>query len=86
MSAPAHQTGAPPCGAISLVDSGILAFRSSLGVVPGANIGTTSTAWLVSMWLTGTGPLFIVSLKPLGPGYFVIGSRRECARRTHSRR
>ena len=46
--------------AISLVDSGILTFRSSLGVVLGANIGTTSTAWLVSMRLTDIGPLFIV--------------------------
>jgi Na/Pi-cotransporter len=46
--------------AISLVDSGILTFRSSLGVVLGANIGTTSTAWLVSMRLTAIGPLFIV--------------------------
>lgn len=46
--------------AISLVDSGILTFRSSLGVVLGANIGTTSTAWLVSMRLTDIGPFFIV--------------------------
>jgi phosphate:Na+ symporter len=46
--------------AISLVDSGILTFLSSLGVVLGANIGTTSTAWLVSMRLTDIGPFFIV--------------------------
>ncbi len=46
--------------AISLVDSGILTFRSSLGIVLGANIGTTSTAWLVSMRLTDIGPFFIV--------------------------
>jgi len=46
--------------AISLVDSGILTFRSSLGVVLGANVGTTSTAWLVSMRLTDIGPFFIV--------------------------
>ena len=45
---------------ISLVDSGILTFRPSLGVVLGANIGTTSTAWLVSMRLTDIGPFFIV--------------------------
>jgi phosphate:Na+ symporter len=46
--------------AISLVDSGILTFRPSRGVVLGANIGTTSTAWLVSMRLTDIGPFFIV--------------------------
>src|SRR5215468_6064046 len=45
--------------AIALVDSDILTFRSSLGIVLGANIGTTSTAWLVSMRLTDIGPLFI---------------------------
>jgi len=46
--------------AISLVDSGILTFQSSLGIVLGANLGTTSTAWLVSMRLTDIGPFFIV--------------------------
>jgi Na/Pi-cotransporter len=46
--------------AISLVDSGILTFRSSLGIILGANIGTTSTAWLVSLRLTDIGPFFIV--------------------------
>ena len=46
--------------AIALVDSGILTFQSSLGVVLGANVGTTSTAWLVSMRMTDIGPFFIV--------------------------
>jgi phosphate:Na+ symporter len=46
--------------AIALVDGGILAFRSSLGIVLGANVGTTSTAWLISLRLTSIGPFFIV--------------------------
>jgi Na/Pi-cotransporter len=46
--------------AISLVNSGILTFLSSLGIVLGANVGTTSTAWLISMRLTDIGPFFIV--------------------------
>ena len=46
--------------AICLVDSGILTFRQSLGIVMGANVGTTSTAWLVSLRLTDIGPFFIV--------------------------
>jgi phosphate:Na+ symporter len=46
--------------AIALVDAGILTFRSSLGLILGANVGTTSTAWLVSMRLTAIGPFFIV--------------------------
>src|SRR5262249_10314985 len=46
-------------------------FRSSLGIVLGANIGTTSTAWLVSMRLTEIGPLFIV----LGTVLSILPSR-----------
>lgn len=45
---------------VSLVDAGVLTFRSSLGVLLGANIGTTTTAWLVSYKLTGIGSVFIV--------------------------
>ena len=45
---------------VALVDTGSMTLRSSLGVLLGANIGTTSTAWLVSLKLTGIGPFFIV--------------------------
>ena len=45
---------------VALVDAGSMSFRSSLGILLGANIGTTSTAWLVSLKLTGIGPFFIV--------------------------
>jgi Na/Pi-cotransporter len=45
---------------VALVDAGTISFRSSLGVLLGANIGTTSTAWLVSLKLTSIGPFFIV--------------------------
>ncbi|MBB5392277.1 MULTISPECIES: Na/Pi cotransporter family protein [unclassified Herbaspirillum] len=44
----------------SLVDAAVLSFRSSLGILLGANLGTTTTAWLVSFKLTGIGPYFIV--------------------------
>jgi phosphate:Na+ symporter len=37
-----------------------MSFRSSLGILLGANVGTTSTAWLVSLKLTSIGPFFIV--------------------------
>jgi Na/Pi-cotransporter len=43
-----------------------MTFRSSLGVLLGANIGTTSTAWLVSLKLTGIGPFFIIFGTVLG--------------------
>jgi Na/Pi-cotransporter len=45
---------------VALVDAGTIPFLSSLGVLLGANIGTTSTAWLVSLKLTSIGPFFIV--------------------------
>jgi Na/Pi-cotransporter len=46
--------------AVTLVDSTVISFRASLGVLLGANVGTTATAWLVSFKLTGIGPVFIV--------------------------
>jgi phosphate:Na+ symporter len=45
---------------VVLVDAGTMTLSSSLGVLLGANIGTTSTAWLVSLKSTGIGPFFIV--------------------------
>ena len=46
--------------AVTLVDASVISFRASLGVLLGANVGTTATAWLVSFKLTGIGPVFIV--------------------------
>jgi phosphate:Na+ symporter len=46
--------------AVALVDAGSISFKSSLGILLGANVGTTSTAWLVSLKLTSIGPFFIV--------------------------
>jgi len=47
--------------AVALVDAGIIRFGGSLGILLGANVGTTATAWLVSMKLTGIGPICIVA-------------------------
>ena len=68
---------------VALVDAGTMSFRSSLGVLLGANIGTTSTAWLVSLKLTSFGPFFIVlgtvlsalptRLRMLGKAAFYFG-------------
>jgi phosphate:Na+ symporter len=44
----------------ALVDASVISFRASLGVLLGSNVGTTTTAWLVSFKLTGIGPVFIV--------------------------
>jgi len=44
----------------ALVDASAISFRASLGVLLGSNVGTTATAWLVSLKLTSVGPFFIV--------------------------
>ncbi len=46
--------------AVSLVDAGILSFSGATAIMLGSYIGTTGTAWLVSLKLTGIGPIFIV--------------------------
>jgi Na/Pi-cotransporter len=45
---------------VALVDASAISFRASLGVLLGSNVGTTATAWLVSLKLTGIGPIFIL--------------------------
>ncbi|MFZ1692209.1 MAG: Na/Pi symporter [Flavobacteriales bacterium] len=68
---------------VTFVDAGAIGFTESLAVLLGANVGTTSTAWLVSMKLTGLGPFFIVlgglvslvpfRIKVLGQAIFYFG-------------
>lgn len=45
---------------VSLVSAGIITFRDSLLILLGTNIGTTSTAWIVSFQSSLFGPVFIV--------------------------
>ena len=68
---------------VTLVDAAVISFRASLGVLLGANVGTTATAWLVSFKLTGIGPMFIVlgalisalpvRMKVIGKALFYFG-------------
>lgn len=68
---------------IALVNAGTLSFASSLAVLLGAKIGTTSTAWLVSFKLTHIGPYLIVlggiltmlpfSIRVVGRAIFYFG-------------
>lgn len=68
---------------VALVNSGTLSFASSLAVLLGAKIGTTSTAWLVSFKLTNIGPYLIVlgglitvlpfSIRVIGRAIFYFG-------------
>ncbi|MBR4078771.1 MAG: Na/Pi symporter, partial [Christensenellaceae bacterium] len=60
---------------VSLVNSGIITLSQSIGVIMGANIGTTVTAWLLSLTgISGTA-LWINLLKPenFSLGFALIG-------------
>jgi len=46
--------------AIGLVNAGVLSFKNSVGVIFGANIGTTITAQLVAYKLTSFAPILII--------------------------
>jgi len=56
---------------IGLVDSGLMSFSQSIGVILGAGIGTTITAQLVAIKFTAFGPIFI----PLGFLLGIFGGR-----------
>jgi len=68
---------------VAFIDAGAIGFTESLAVLLGANVGTTSTAWLVSLKLTGLGPVVIVlgglvslvpfRIKVLGQAIFYFG-------------
>ncbi len=45
---------------VALVDAGVIPFTNSLAVLLGANVGTTSTAWLVTFKIGQIAPFFIV--------------------------
>ncbi|MBN8786740.1 MAG: Na/Pi cotransporter family protein [Terrimonas sp.] len=45
---------------VSLVNAGVITFRYSILILLGTNVGTTSTAWIVSMNSSFLGPFFIV--------------------------
>lgn len=46
--------------AVALVEAGVISFRGSLPVFLGANVGTTSTAWLVAFDAKLLGPILVV--------------------------
>lgn len=54
---------------VGLVNSGLLALRQAIGVVMGANIGTTLTAWIVSV--VGVVNISDFALLAVGVGFFL---------------
>ncbi|MDP3562970.1 MAG: Na/Pi symporter, partial [Methanoregula sp.] len=62
---------------VGLVNAGIISFTASLGIIFGANLGTTLTSQLVALNLTAFAPLFILIGFIIGiiPGRFRIFGR-----------
>lgn len=51
---------------VGLVNSGIVAFADSFGIIMGSNVGTTLTAWLLSLsGLDDGGNFFLILLQPM---------------------
>ena len=49
---------------VGLVNSGIMSLSQSIGVIMGSNIGTTATAWILSMSGISSDNVFVQLLKP----------------------
>ncbi len=49
---------------VGFVNSGIMKFSQTIGIIMGANIGTTITSWLLSLTGIESGNFFIRMLKP----------------------
>lgn len=49
---------------VGFVNSGLMTFRQSIGVIMGANIGTTVTAWILSLGGIQSDNIFMQLLKP----------------------
>lgn len=50
---------------VGLVNSGIMEFGNTFGMIMGSNVGTTLTAWLLSLTGIGEGNFFITLLQPM---------------------
>lgn len=50
---------------VGLVNSGIIEFSNTFGMIMGSNVGTTLTAWLLSLAGIGEGNFFITLLQPM---------------------
>ena len=49
---------------VGFVNSGVMTLRQSIGVIMGANIGTTVTAWILSLGGISSDNVFVQLLKP----------------------
>ena len=61
---------------VGFVNSGIMKLSQAVGVIMGANIGTTMTSWIFSLaGIKGDGNIFLTLLKPssFAPVFAIIG-------------
>ena len=49
---------------VGFVNSGIMSLRQAINVIMGANVGTTVTAWILSLSGIDSGSFFVKLLKP----------------------
>ena len=50
---------------VGLVNSGILAFENTFGMIMGSHVGTTLTSWILTLNANNGNNFFLVLLKPL---------------------
>ena len=62
---------------VSFVNAGLLNLAQSIGVIMGANVGTTVTAWMISLFGFGKFSISIVSIPLLGIGLPLIFSAKS---------
>ena len=61
---------------VSFVNAGLLTLAQAIGVIMGANIGTTVTAWLVS-WLGFKADISILAVPLMAVGFLLSNSKRN---------
>ncbi len=68
---------------IGLVNAGLLTLKQSIGVTIGANVGTTATAWLVSIAGFGGLTVELYALPAVGLGFLLqVGGRSRAMKST----
>ena len=73
---------------VGFVNSGLMTLRQAINVIMGANVGTTVTAWLLSLGGIDSGNFWIKLLKPSSftPVLALIASSTTCSARTTRKR
>ncbi len=71
-----QSSGATTVMVVGFVNSGIMKLKQAVGIIMGANIGTTVTSWLLSLTGIQDGNIFVQMLKPTSftPILAVIGA------------